>query len=54
MVCFVTTERICSRFAGDAAIMATPAHQHTDYRCDQLGATVKKLFKGILYRNVKG
>lgn len=36
------------------AIMAAPAHQHTDYRCDQLGATVKKIFKGILYRNVKG
>jgi len=36
------------------AIMAAPAHQHTDYKCDQLGATVKKLFKGILYRNMKG
>ena len=36
------------------AIMAAPAHQHTDYKCDMLGATVKKLFKGILYRNVKG
>ena len=36
------------------AIMTAPAHQHTDYKCDMLGATVKKLFKGILYRNVKG
>jgi len=36
------------------AIMAAPAHQYTDYKCDQLGATVKKLFKGILYRNMKG
>lgn len=36
------------------AIMAAPAHQHTDYKCDNLGATVKKLFKGILYRNMKG